>query len=233
MTWAAEAGRPISPVRPPADRADDVVQANLVICGGEAGWAFGGFDNPLQARRIVRIDTLPAAADARQEGSGTGYLDPAVADAAADEIAARLAALRPEREADFKANAAAVKAEIDAATLARPAGGDRPVLVYTDAFVPLLRWAGFAPVRVDAQPTDWDAAAVARTRQAAEASGARFAAVPADLTPAALAEFQRRTGVIPVRFDALGSSAAGGRGGIVALLKYDVGQLAELNRPEK
>ncbi len=233
VAWGAEAGRPVSPVRPPADRAALVTTADLVITGGDAPWAFAGFDDPLRAGRIVRIDTLPEAAARGQEGFGGGYLDPAVADAVAGEIAARLATIRPDRAAVYRQNAAVAGAEIDAATAALvpstgPTGGGRAVVVFSDAFVPVLRAGGFKPAASDASPTDWGEAAVARTRQVAAASGATVAAVPADLTAAALAEFMRRTGLRPVRFDALGSSAAGGRGSLAAVLAYDVAQLGAL-----
>ena len=229
VAWGAEAGRPVSPVRPPADRAALVTTADLVITGGDAPWAFAGFDDPLRANRILRIDTLPAAAARGQEGFGAGYLDPAVGGAVAGEIAARLATIRPDRASAYRQNAAVAGAEIDAATAAlRPTGGGRAVVVFSDAFVPVLRAGGFKTAASDASPTDWGEAAVARTRQVAAASGATVAAVPADLTAAALAEFMRRTGLRPVRFDALGSSAAGGRGSLTAVLAYDVAQLGAL-----
>ena len=231
VTWAAEGGRPISGVRPPADRRQAFMSADLILTGGDAGWAYAGFDDPFQAARVVRIDTLPAAPG--QQGFGAGYLDPTVAAAAADEIAERLISRRPTLDATFRANAAAAKQAIADATMNPPPPPDRPVVVFSDTFAPLLRWAGVKTVSVDGSPTDWDAAAVARVRQIARDAGATVAAVPSDLTPAALSTFRRLTGLRPVPFDALGSSAAGGRDGLIAVLQYDVGQVATLSHKER
>ena len=231
VTWAAEAGRPVSRVRPPADRRAALSSAELVVTGGDAAWAYAGFDDPFRAGRVVRLDTLPAATG--QQGFGAGYLDPAVAAAAADEIAERLTSFRPGHAAIFRANAAAAKRAITDAAGRPPAPPADPILVYSDTFVPLLTWAGVKTVSADASPTDWSDAAVARVRQIARDAGATAAAVPSDLTPAALAELQRRTGLRPVMFDALGSSAADGRDGIVAVLRYDARQVALLSGKEK
>src|SRR5205814_1630496 len=88
--------------------------ADMVITGGgvEEGWAVEGFDQPYRAGHILRLDLLPAA---KESGGNTRvWLDPDVMKAGAPGLAQRLATLRPREEDQFRRNAAAFDAELDA-----------------------------------------------------------------------------------------------------------------------
>src|SRR3954454_18742683 len=62
--WLAESGQPIASLDPNAELRNRLRLADLVITGGASEpWAVEGFDDAYRARRIIRLDALPAARD--------------------------------------------------------------------------------------------------------------------------------------------------------------------------
>src|SRR5438093_13629802 len=62
IEWFIESGQPLAELQPTVDNRNAARTADLVITRGPSEtWMIGGIDDPFEAKRIVRLETLPAA----------------------------------------------------------------------------------------------------------------------------------------------------------------------------
>src|SRR5438270_13489164 len=102
--WIAEQGQSLDAIDPTSEIRAQIRQAEMVLTSGTGEeWAVEGFDDPMRAKSVIRLDLLQAAkqdSECRQL-----WLDPAVSQEAAGVIAERLALKQPEQAATFRQNA--------------------------------------------------------------------------------------------------------------------------------
>lgn len=208
VRWAAESGQPYERFVPGGEFLQSLREADLVIVGGEDElWFAEQTDPAFQPDRHLNLARLRGG----DEVAGALWMDPRVALAMIDPLTTRLIARRPEMASVVRERANHLRRRLE--TLAGEVashGGGRTVLCFDHRFDPLLLAGGYQPHRVECQavaPRDVD---VQLVRSAAAATGARALIVSADLPPAAIEEWGRRTGLRIVPLEALGRPGGGG-----------------------
>jgi ABC-type Zn uptake system ZnuABC Zn-binding protein ZnuA len=121
VEWFVEAGQTLDELSETPARRAQVRSADLVVTRGAVDpWTLSGAGNEFADRRILRVDDLPSARDT--DPRLYMWLDPQVGAELSDEVAVKLAAIRPDAEKQFKANAAELRKKIiDMTQAARPA----------------------------------------------------------------------------------------------------------------
>jgi zinc transport system substrate-binding protein len=231
VEWLSEAGQALDIPEPPADVVGRIRLADFVINSSEP-WAMQGFDDPLRAQSNVRMDDLPSAKEADAPQRGALWLDPAAARELAGELYARYSAKRPSREPyflhhrdEFVNDVARVTEEFRWKIESAP---NRRVIVLSDDFNRLLWRFKVTPVKAaSAEPTRLTSKELYTIREKAREADAVSMIVPADTPAAVLSDLTEKTGLRVIPLDALGTSAAEGRNTYVALLRYDLEQLAK------
>ena len=228
VEWFVESGQSLEQLSETPQRRQQAQSADLIVTRGAADpWTLEGSGNAYQDRRILRVDTLPAARD----GDPTQYmwLDPQVVLELTDEIAARLSNLEPQSEKLFRANAAKFRAQVIVATdRARPLldRSNGAFLTLNRGFLPLARRMGLTNVEVPAiELNDPSPYGVKVLKKTAADAGAKAIFTSAQTPITLLHDWESRLGLMVLPLDGLGSSAPSGRSTYLAILDYDLNQL--------
>jgi zinc transport system substrate-binding protein len=228
VEWLAESGQPLPGADVPSDVHTAVRSVDFVLSSGEP-WAVTGYDDPIRAGRVLRLDVLPPATEFAQPHALT-WLDPSVMRAAAEQLARQFAAKRTNFEPYFLGQAEALVAQLDAVVAQyEPVLRTQPprrALVISPEFDRLLLRFAIEPVRpVDTTPSSITSGDVRRLQDAARRDGLTSVFVPADTPPALIDELQRKTDLTVLTLERLGTSAGHGRNTYVEMLKYNLDQL--------
>lgn len=230
VSWVIESGQSLQGMQTDLDLRNRLRNADLVLASGvDESWATEGFDDPVQRKRVIRLDLLPSTRD--QVPAGLLWLDPVVARELCVELGNRLKQLRPAQESFFNGRTASYISQLDG--LIQEYRGrlatarTRKLLVLSQDFNPLLLRFGLTPVLVvESWPTQLSEADLAMIQQAVRNQNTRLLVVPADTPAAVLHDLELRAGVQTVPIDRLGSSASGGRDSYLKILRYDLDELA-------
>jgi len=230
--WIAEQGQSLDTLDPTPEVIEKIRSADVVISGGIGeDWATAGFDDPMRAKAILRLDLLPSAkADA---GCRQLWLDPRIAKECAHELAERLIVRRPGKGGAMRANADKFASEIDGIladfSSRNPDIQSLKVLVLSADYSALLRSLGITEIRpIDASAmrlSDDDLrtlSAAIRTRK--PAALLIDVGVPAGVQQ----DLSQRLGIRVLPLDSLGSSSTSGRNTYQSILRYDLSQLSSL-----
>jgi ABC-type Zn uptake system ZnuABC Zn-binding protein ZnuA len=213
-------------------RRQQVRSAELLVTRGAADpWTLVGVGSAYQDRRVIRVDSLPSARDA--DPTHYIWLDPRTAMELADEVAARLSTIRPSHEQQFKANAAkftrrvAELMEPASKTINRESGGG-PIVTLDRGFLPLANRFGMSEVKVPnivlTNPTSYN---VKQLRGTATDAGAGAIFLSSETPAPLLREWQAQLGMPVLALDPMGTSNPTGRSTYIAVLSYNLDQLAE------
>jgi zinc transport system substrate-binding protein len=230
VAWLIEAGQPIFNWRPGTEQLARWQAADLAVTTGRAEpWAIQGLADPYRAAGVILLDSLPAAAG--QAPDTYLWLDPQVVRELADLLRQRLTVLEVQSERYFQENAEAYVRRIDELEqeLAPRLEGlrGRKVLALHGRWNPLTRLAGLEvvqPVSAAAHALsgrDWSS-----LRRAVQEHGLEVLLIEADTAPAVVRELEQRLGVRALLLDPLGTSAPAGRNGYLAIMRYNLEQLA-------
>jgi ABC-type Zn uptake system ZnuABC Zn-binding protein ZnuA len=230
--WISEQGQSLDAADPTPEARAKIRRGEMILTSGFGEeWAVEGFDDPVRARAIVRLDVLDSAkADA---GSRQLWLDPLVAKELARVIAERLVAHEPDQAARFRESARRFGAEIDtiinaSATKLTPLKG-RKVLVLSTDYSALVRRFGLQEIRpVTTSPLRLSDDDFMKLRDAVRSDAPLAMLVEAGLPPAVQQDLSQRLGLPVIALDSLGTSAGVGRNTYQAILRYDLEQLSTL-----
>jgi zinc transport system substrate-binding protein len=228
VEWLAESGQ-----APPGDIVSSDVHtrarsADFVLSSGEA-WAIEGYDDPLRAERVVRLDVLQATVTLPVT-SGLVWLDPAAAGEAAEELYNKLASRRPRLQPYFRKRAdsflerlQAVVRQYEPVLTTQPA---RKAMVVSAEWTRLLARFKIEQVGlVDANPMELSPRQVRQLVETARQHRLTAVFVSADTPAAVIADLQRRTDLTVLTLDPLGTSAGSGRNSYLEVLRYNLDQL--------
>jgi zinc transport system substrate-binding protein len=230
--WVVEQGQSLDAVDPTPEVRAKIRQGEMILTSGSGEeWAVEGFDDPMRARSIVRLDVLNAAKD--DPGCRQLWLDPAVAKELAGALAERLVIRQPKRAAEFRENARRFNTEVDAITAEfipklQPLK-DRNVLVLSTDYSALLHRQGFHEIRpVNAAPLRLSDDDMLALRKAVRDNAPIALLIEVGIPPAVQQDLSIRLGLPVVTLDSLGTSAGVGRNSYQAILRYDLQQLSTL-----
>lgn len=230
VEWLIESGDPLGPLEDTPERRRQLSRAGLVVTRGQLD-AWTGF---VEDRRIIRIDTLPAARSSNM--AHFLWLDPRIALELAHEVAARLGALDPRHAERFRANAAAFSRQVAELTeqttirINRHGGGAFAAL--DPRFMPLARRFGLAPVKLPEVRLNDPAAYNAQSlRRAAEKAGASAFFIGSDTPFPVIREWEARLQMPVLPLAMVGSSSAAGHTTYLDLLRHNLEQLAAGTAP--
>jgi ABC-type Zn uptake system ZnuABC Zn-binding protein ZnuA len=229
VEWFIESGQSLDALAETPERLASFRKAELVVTRGALEpWTLRGSGNEYNDRRILRVDALPAS----KEGDPSQYmwLDPQVILELADELATRLAALDPDAEKFFRANASAFRRDVIAAADASRGSLDSSngQFVSVDpGFFALARRMGLDDVRLPAsiRLDDPSPYGVRVIKDTATKVGARAIFANAQTPPALIRDWEARLALAVVPLDAVGSSSSVGRSTYLTILKYNLEQL--------
>ncbi|MEO6436189.1 MAG: zinc ABC transporter substrate-binding protein [Tepidisphaeraceae bacterium] len=229
--WLIESGQPIDELEETPERRQKLRSANLIVTRGQVDpWTLAGHTNEYTERRIIRIDKLPAAAEA----DNTHYLwvDPRVAIDLADELAMRLGTIEPRSETYFKANAADFSRQVanlmeQTSTKINEHGGG--LFAALDRhFLPLARRFGLQEVALPpVSLSDPTAFGVKSIRQATKEAGAAAMFGNSEMPIALRREWELRLSMPVLALEAVGSTATRGRDTYLAMLRHNLDQLVQ------
>jgi ABC-type Zn uptake system ZnuABC Zn-binding protein ZnuA len=235
--WIAEQGQSLDAVDPTPEVHAKIRQGEMILTSGFGEeWAVEGFDDPMRARSIVRLDVLPAAKS--DAGCRQLWLDPAVAKELASAIAERLVIRQPEPTAQFRENARKFVTDVDAITSEffpkLQSLKDQNVLVLSSDYSALLRRLGLHEIRpVTAAPLRLSDEDMPALRKAIRDNAPIALLVEVGIPPAVQQDLSTRLAVPVVTLDSLGTSAGVGRNSYQAILRYDLEQLSTLQSAQK
>lgn len=226
VDWLFDLGDPLD--RYALDAADRVrmAGADLILCDGAGRtetWALRELDRIRETDALVPVDQTKDAWQAPP--GGLLVLDPTLAGQYAYNLAAALNRRVPSRGGQFRQNADAFVAKIDAAVASFRAPPDAQAVVLTNTFSPMLIRLGVRPVYYGADVlhlTPADADAIRRT---ADAAGVRTVLVGFDTPPGTLARLEQLTGLKPFTLDPMGYPNYGQHGSYLDVLTYNLDQL--------
>jgi ABC-type Zn uptake system ZnuABC Zn-binding protein ZnuA len=235
VEWVLESGQTLDGFEPDRDMLDRLRTAELVYGGGKSEpWAVEGFDDPLIARRIVRLDLLETARQSPGAAAGL-WLDPLIVRESIGELAQRFSNLRPGGESLFRANSIDLTGKIDAILAAFRQRLDqlagKVVITLGPDFSALTSRFGIVEVRpVLSSPSQLSDLDIARIRQTARERGATSLLIAADVPSAVSRDLGDRTGLRIVSIDLLGTSATAGGGNstYLDLLRFNLEKLLTL-----
>ena len=229
VEWLAEAGHPLPGQNPPEDVHNRARSSDVVVSSGEL-WATEGYDDPMRAGRVVRLDTLPSAL-AAPSPRGLMWLDPAVAREAAQELYKSFALKRPrlepyfrKRRDDFLERFDRVIKPYEPVLNVEP---PRVALVLTPDFARLLHHYDIAEVglKEDVTSSNLTDAHVRQLRDLARQYRLTEVLVSTETPPAVIDDLQKRTDLTARTLERLGTSAGMGRNSYLDILKYNLDQL--------
>jgi zinc transport system substrate-binding protein len=238
VEWYVESGQSLDELSETPERRNQFRSADLVVTRGVVDkWTLEGIGNAFQDRKILRIDALPSTRE--MDPTHYTWLDPRTAIEIANEVAIRLANLKPKKETMFKANAAkfnrtiAEMMEQTSAAINRSGGG--PFLTLDRGFTPLGRRFGMSDVNVPSETTASQASeyAARQLRKLADQVGAGAVFMNAEMPSPLLRDWQSRLQMPVLPLDALGTSAPTGRCTYVAVLRYNLEQLSTASARSK
>jgi ABC-type Zn uptake system ZnuABC Zn-binding protein ZnuA len=243
VDFGVENGRSLANLQPSAQIIQRKTNAQLVIAGGNEPWALSGADNPREATRVIRLDGIrqqirgqaPAKQPLAHEVSaevGLEWLDPAVGQQTADELARRLAAMRPSHEIYFTTRARGFGEQIndliDEYTPRFRAAPRRRVMALSHEFdflaerfnVDIAHVIGTTPDRIGEEQ-------IGALRRASREEHLVTLLIRVDTPPGLVQDLAHRTGLRMITMDPYGSSSANGRDNYLALLRYNMDQLLD------
>ena len=230
VEWLAESGQPLPGRTPPEDVYGRARSADVVVSSGE-DWATEGFDDPLRAGRVVRLDVLPAATSFPST-RGLMWLDPAVGREAAEELYKSFSLKRPrlepyfrERRDKFLEHFDVVVKPYESVLRTQPS---RVALVLSSDWARLLNRYQIAEVGLKEDVTTTAALTAANVRELRELArqyGLTDVLVSTETPPAVIDELQRRTDLTARTLERLGTSAGVVRNSYLDILKYNLDQL--------
>lgn len=228
--WIVESGQSVSGVSA-AEVRNRLRSSDLILASGIIDqWATLGSDDPLLQSHLLRLDTLPSTRESLP--AAFLWLDPVAMEEAAREFSNRLCVLRPLHERAIRERAERYIAAIDAVHKANQFkfvnAQTKNLLVLNEDFTPFLRRFGLLAVSsVQAQATQITSQEISILKDIGRQNNTRLLIVRSDAPPAAINDLAMRSGLQIVLLDALGSSAAGGRGTYLDLLKFNLEQLSK------
>jgi ABC-type Zn uptake system ZnuABC Zn-binding protein ZnuA len=226
--FAIESGQSLNDFQPSAAVRTRLNHADLVLADGAVDqWAVADSTNPLEANRVIRFDALVQRSD---EIAGLLWLDPIVAQLACDELAKRLATIRPAHQIYFDSQSAQMKQRLDAviteyrAKFDHAQGKRAMALSYEfDSLAKRFNVQVVHPLTATVDRLSEDQLRQLQRRSREE--GITTLLVRSDTPRALVQSLVQRTGLRIVTLDAYGSSAATGRDSYESLLRYDLDQL--------
>jgi zinc transport system substrate-binding protein len=230
VEWLAESGQPLPGRTPPEDVYGRARSADVIVSSGE-DWATEGYDDPMRAGRVVRLDVLPAATSFAST-RGLMWLDPAVGREAAVELYKCFALKRPRLEPYFRQRRDQFLERLD--VVVKPYEGAlrtqpaRVALVLSSDWARLLNRYQIAEVGLREDVTTTAALTAANVRQLRDLArqyGLTEVIVSTETPPAVIDELQRRTDLTARTLERLGTSAGFGRNSYLDILKYNLDQL--------
>jgi zinc transport system substrate-binding protein len=230
VEWLAEGGQPLPGNNPPEDVYNRARSSDVVVSSGEL-WATEGYDDPMRAGRVVRLDTLPAATSFPGP-RGLMWLDPAVGREAAEELYKSFSLKRPRLEPYFRQRRDKFLEHFD--VVVRPyepvlrRQPPRVALVLSSDWARLLARYQIAEVGPKEELTTTSAltaASVRELRDLARQYRLTEVLVSTETPPAVVDELQRRTDLTARTLERLGTSAGVGRNSYLDILKYNLDQL--------
>lgn len=230
VQWLAEAGQRPEDVEPTAELRQRVSRAALVVTGGPwDAWTGAELSREARASRLVEPERMPAAAGA--DARAYLWLDPAVMREMAEAVRLRLTLIDPAHEAEYRRNADAYVAEVDA--VARELDRDLSRGVGHRIVVARPVWGAFcARYRVTPLMPAADGAAEERLTaedlkeivRVAKEHGKRAIYVDAAAPAAVRQRVEEKTGLTAVTLDAVGRNAVEGNAW-ARLMRSNAGQL--------
>jgi ABC-type Zn uptake system ZnuABC Zn-binding protein ZnuA len=230
--WLIEQGQSLDSLQPTQENLQRLRRADFVIttATGEE-WAADGFDDPVHANSIVRVDLLASAAG--REGVRPLWLDPAVAKELARVIAQRLALKRPAQAAAFRQNAERFAQSIDSVMKEYDPKSVRlwgkNVLVLSKDYSALTKSFGMIEMcPVEDSPLRLSDEELALLRSTAKNEPIAALLVESSTPLGVQQDLIRKVGVPVIALDSLGSSSGVGRNSYLSILRYNLEQLARL-----
>lgn len=231
--WVAEQGQSLDAIDPTPEVRAKLRNADMVLTSGHGEeWAGQGFDDPLRAKAILRLDVFESAqADL---GCPQLWLDPQVARELASVIAERLVIKRPNQTDRFRQQAQRVQAEIDkilsafAGRLTAIKG--KKVLVVGEDYSALTRSLGLPEVHpVNVPVLRLSSTDMLALRNSVRTDSPAAMLVEVGLPTAVREDLGKQLGVPIIELDSLGTSAGEGRNTYESLLRYNLEQLCRLS----
>lgn len=230
VEWLAESGQPLPGRNPPEDVYNRARAADVVVSCGE-DWATEGYDDPMRAGRVVRLDVLPAATRFPST-RGLMWLDPAVGREAAEELYKSFALKRPRLEPYFRQRRdrfldrlGVVVKPFEPVLRTQPS---RVALVLSSDWARLLNRYQIAEVGLKEEVTTTAALTAANVRELRDLArqyGLTEVLVSSETPPGVIDELQRRTDLTARTLERLGTSAGVGLNSYLDILKYNLDQL--------
>jgi ABC-type Zn uptake system ZnuABC Zn-binding protein ZnuA len=229
--WLAEGSQRPEEVQATTELQQHANRAAIVITSGPwDGWATRLLSAEARNQRLIEPERMASAGQA--EAGAYAWLDPMVAREVLEAARLRLTVVDPAHEAQYRSNAAAYAAELDAVAreweAVRGRARGKTLLAVRPVWGALAKRYGVtvvAPVSgaTEAQLSAADFKTLAR--YARDHGGARTILVDVGTPAAVRQQIEEKTGLRAVTMDALGTSASDGRNTLAKLLRYDLEQI--------
>jgi zinc transport system substrate-binding protein len=235
VDWALEGGQSLDGYDASADTRLRFRRAQIVVSGGIGEeWSTEGSDDPIRAKQIVRMDFLPKGRElAVQEGIRQLWVDPDLACEALGAIADAYALQRPEKSYDFHERARQLSEHIQnvvhefAPKLESIQG--RKVLVFSKDFSALSKRFGLKEIDVPGDsPLKVDDEAIRAIRKIIREQSPVAMLIDVNTPLPVQQSLAKRIDLPLVGLEAQGTSAGVGRNSYLAILRYNLEQLAGL-----
>jgi zinc transport system substrate-binding protein len=234
VDWGLEGGQNLDDYDASLETRQRFRRGQVVVSGGIGEeWSVEGSDDPTRAKQIVRLDLLPKGRDLGQHGVRQLWLDPDIACEALTAIADAYALQRPEKSNEFHDRARQLADQIQNVTrefgpkLESVTG--RKVLVFTKDFSALSKKFGLKEIDVPGDsPLKVDADAIQAIRKTIREQSPVAMLIDVNTPLPVQQSLAKRIDLPLVGLEAQGTSAGVGRNSYLAILRYDLEQLAAL-----
>jgi zinc transport system substrate-binding protein len=232
VQWLVDAGQRPEELESTRDLIGKANRAAMVITSGPWDkWAAVELTPESRSARLVE----PERTTAGRSGDTKVYLwlDPAVVREMIESMRLRLTVLDPAHDADYRKNAQACQAEVDAVDADMRAGLAKwrgaKVLAVRPVWGALCARYGLVLVTPAAAPEEKLSSADFRTiKESAKKEGFRMLIVDGGVPAGVRQQIEEKTGLKTVTLDAVGSSAPDGRNTWAKVMRYDLEQLKKI-----